>query len=187
MGGIGSGRGRQDRLRGWASVGAAVGLALALPACTSGSGTDAPRTQDAPTLTTVAEARALPRLDPPARLAGEVSRLTVRAGEAGSLTGRVRPTGVTKVDVRYRITGRCLSDGDDGVLAVELLGPARGGADGAPSEPVPGTPVASARFPCGAAVTSVELPLVPAGSSELMPSQGTESVAVGWVVLSPVS
>jgi hypothetical protein len=142
-------------------------------------------------LTTIAEARPLPRLDPPGRQVGEVSRLTVRAGEAGSFTGQSLPTGVTKGDVRYRVTGRCLTgedgeDGNAGVLVVEVMGPARGGVDGAPSEPAPGAPVASARFACGAPVTSVDLPPLPAGSSELMPSRGTESVAVGWVVLSRV-
>jgi hypothetical protein len=190
MGGTGGRRGSEERLGSWTSIGAAVTLALALPACTSGAGTGAPHTPEAAALTTIAEARALPRLDPPGYQAGEVSRLTVRAGEAGSFTGRSLPTGVTTVDARYRVTGRCLADGSGesgaGVLVVEIMGPARGGVDGAPSEPAPGAPVASARFPCGAAATSVDLPPLPAGSSELMPSQGTEVVAVGWVVLSLV-
>jgi hypothetical protein len=180
---------RQGWRGGRATVAVATALALAAgaSACTSGPGPRPPTTPRGPDFTSVAEAPAPPRLDPPARKSGEVSRLTVRAGERGSFTGRITPGGATLADGRYRLSGRCLSDGSDGVLAVYVAGPGRGGADGAPSQPQPGDPVASATFTCDRPVSSVDLPPLPAGSSEVMVSAGTQSVAVGWVVLSPVS
>ncbi|WP_323097269.1 hypothetical protein [Intrasporangium sp. YIM S08009] len=169
------------------TIATALALAVGASACTSGPSLRAPATPQGPDFTSVAEATALPRLDPPARKAGELTRLTVRAGERGSFTGMSLPGGMTVADGRYRLTGRCLSDGSDGVLAVYVVGPGRGGADGAPSQPQPGDPVATASFMCDRPVSSVDLPRLPAGSSEVMVSAGTQSVAVGWVVLSAVS
>jgi hypothetical protein len=173
-------------------VGGALVASLAVVAgagaCTTGASRALRPAVDGPTFTTVAEAPPVPRLDAPRPAKGEVSRLTVRIIDAdGSFRGQATQQGTTRAGQRYRLTGRCVSEGSGGVLAVDVMGPVRGGADGAPSEPLLGDPVASATFRCDEAQATVDLPPLPAGASEIMPNPRTGAVAAGWVVLSTAS
>ena len=163
-----------------------LGVAGADSACTTGPGGSPRPGVEEPGFTTVAEGPVPVRLDLPEKLPGEVSRLTVRLQGADGFTGSSTVTAVTLPGERYRLTGRCVSQGAGGVLGVDVMGPVRGAADGAPSEPAPEGPVASVTFACDDRESSVLLPVLPAGSSDVVPNATTRSVAGGWVVLARV-
>lgn len=131
---------------------------------------------------------AVPRLAPPEHTDREVSRLIVRDAEGVFWDGTSEFGSSTTQGHAYRVTGVCLEATAGGTLVVDVLGPRSPGAKGgAPSQPMSGKTVATLTVPCDGRKVSLDLARLPASSGELMPTEATRQVSVGWVVLSRIS
>ena len=179
--------------RGARTIGACLLLGASLAACTSGPlRTPAPAptgTLEGPSMTPVGDdgeaTVTVPRLAPPERSDREVSRIVVRDADGVFWDGTSEFGASTTKGHAYRVTGVCLAATAGGALVVDVLGPRTGGAKGgAPSQPMSGNKVATFTVPCDGRQVSLDLHRLPAGSGELMTTEATRQVSVGWVVLS---
>lgn len=129
------------------------------------------------------------RLELPAPGPSDVGRLDIRDADGLFWTGSSEPGPAAPVRAgkRYVLRGRCLPATAGGTLVVDLLGPGRGGAAGAPSQPMSGPVVATITVPCDGTEVRLDLGRVPAGSGDLMVSEATTQVATGWVLLTRVA
>lgn len=169
-----------------AALVALVGVATA--ACTGGGAPTPPPTVQAPSMTTLPEGGGtvtVDRLEPPVSSPADVTRLLVDHAEGIFWSGSAEPGTAfpPRVGQRYQLTGRCLPATTGGTLVVDVLGPGKGGAAGAPSQPMSGARVATITVPCDGTESRLDLRNLPSGSGELMVTEATTQVATGWVVL----
>ena len=172
-------------------VGVAAVAALvagATSACT-GAKVPTPRpTVEGPSFTTIPDGGGtvtVDRLEPPAQSPADVTRLLVSSADGLFWSGTSEPgrASPARAGQRYRLTGRCLPATTGGTLVVDVLGPGQGGSAGAPSRPMSGPRVATLTVPCDGTEVRLDLRSLPAGSGELMVTEATSQVAMGWVVL----